>query len=101
VDDEVEAFLVFAFARFHRINMLKAQLLAAKLNSIRFPGFADAYLPSGQKVGDVIGQADAILNDIANGVPHSKQEITHVKDLLDTVNNNGHKHTLSTCPPNH
>jgi len=78
--------------------MLKAQLLAAKLNAIAFPGFADAYLPTGEKVGNVMAVADSILDDLANGVSHTKDEITHIKDLLDEANNNSHEQHLSTCP---
>jgi hypothetical protein len=79
--------------------MLRAQLLAAKLNAILVPDFADAYLPSGERVGDVIAQADQILKKEANGQPRPKAEITAVKDLLDAANNNSHDQVLTTCPP--
>ena len=80
------------------IDMVRAQLLAARLNAILFPGFADAYLPSGEQVRDVMSHADQILNDHANGVLHDKAEITAVKDLLDAANNSGHEQSLTTCP---
>jgi hypothetical protein len=70
-------------------DMLKAQLLAAKLNAIKFPGFADAQLPSGEKVGDLIAQADQILDDLSNEVAHSHSEVVALSELLDAANNNG------------
>ena len=101
MDDEIEAFSVFFLANNSGlgISMLKAQLLAAKLNTIKFPGFDDAFLPNGQKVGDAIDDADQILDDIANGTLHTKAEITAVKDLLDAANNNSHDQALTMCPP--
>ncbi len=100
VNNEEDAFAVFWGANGGGLgeSMLKAQLLAAKLNAIKFPGFADAYLPTGEKVGDVMAVADSILDDLANGVSHTKSEITHIKDLLDEANNNSHDQHLSTCP---
>jgi hypothetical protein len=100
VDNETEAFIVFSGANGSGlgVGMLKAQLLAAKLNALQFPGFENAFLPNGQTVGDVIGDADQILDDLANGIPHEKAEVTHVKDLLDAANNNSHDQVLETCP---
>jgi hypothetical protein len=54
------------------------------------------------KVGDVIAQADHILNQLANGNSYDKDTIVSVKDLLDIANNNGEGHrVLRTCtfPP--
>ena len=100
VDDETEAFSVFSAAtgRGLGVDMLKAQLLAARLNALIFPGFDDAYLPNGQTVGNAIDEANQILDAIANGNVHTKDEITHVKDLLDAANNNSHDQVLTTCP---
>jgi len=81
------------------LDMLRAQLLGSKLNALAFPGFADAYLTSGEKVSDVMALADQILHDEANGIHHEKSEITGVKDLLDAANNNHDGSTLVTCPP--
>jgi hypothetical protein len=99
IDTETDAFAVLAGANGSGlgISMLKAQLLAAKLNSLAFPGFADAYLPTGDRVADVIADADQILDDLANGGSHTKDEITHVKDLLDAANNNSNQQVLTTC----
>jgi hypothetical protein len=100
VDNETEAFIVFSGANGSGlgVGMLKAQLLAAKLNALQFPGFENAFLSNGQTIGDVIGDADRILDDLANGIPHTKAEVTHVKDLLDAANNNSHDQVLETCP---
>ena len=75
-------------------DMLKAQLLAAKLNAIKFPGFADAQLPSGRLVGDLIAHADQILSDLANGLTHSQSEVVVLSESLDAANNNGNEHVL-------
>ena len=50
------------------IDMLRAQLLGAKLNTILFSSFAGAYLPSGDQVQAAMVHADQILNDEANGI---------------------------------
>jgi hypothetical protein len=81
------------------IDMLRAQLLAAKLNAILFPGFADSYLPSGEQVQSVMDDADRILHHHAIGQLHDKSEITALKDLLDAANNNGNQRVLDTCAP--
>ena len=106
VDDEAEARALFAAAEASTDNgvlMLKAQLLAAKLNVLKFPGFDLAEFPDGTVVGDVIADADQILDDLANGIPHTKSEIIGVKDLLDAANNNSHTGILvgpspTPCP---
>jgi hypothetical protein len=100
IDNETDAFAVFAGANGSGlgVSMLKAQLLAAKLNSLKYAGFADAYLPTGDRVGDVMADADQILDGLANGSSYAKGDITHVKDLLDAANNNSHQQVLSTCP---
>jgi len=93
VDDEAGAKTVFVAAEASThdgVLMLKAQLLAAKLNALKFPGFDLAQFPDGTIVGDVIDEADQILDDLANGISHSKSEIIAAKDLLDSANNNGH-----------
>jgi hypothetical protein len=97
----MEAFNVFdaATSAGLGVEMLKAQLLAAKLNALKFAGFEDAFLPNGQTVGQAIGDADQILDDLANGISRTKDEITAVKDLLDAANNNSHDPVLRTCPP--
>ncbi len=76
------------------ISQLKAQLLATKLNSLKFPGFADAQFPDGATVGEVIAMADLILDDLANSIPHQSAEIEAVKDLLDAANSNSDTLTL-------
>lgn len=81
------------------VPMLKAQLLAAKLNALKFPGFHLAQFPDGVIVGDVIAQADQILDDLAKGIPHTKAEIIAVKDRLDAANNNSHTGVLSAPSP--
>jgi len=102
VDSEGEARAIFQAATSNGLGekMLRAQLLAAKLNAIKFPGFSDALFPSGDQVGDFIQQADKILDDMANGIPHTKAEIVEVSAWLDAANNNGHEpHILSLfCP---
>jgi hypothetical protein len=80
--------------------MLRAQLLAAKLNAIKFPGFASASLDSGEVMGDVMADADTILNDGANGINHPKSEVVVVADLLDRANNNSHSQSLYDCDLN-
>lgn len=97
VDTEAEARAVFDAAESSTgdgVLMLKAQLLAAKLNALKFDGFDLAQFPDGTVVGDVMERADGILDDIANGTPHSKAEIVGVKDLLDAANNNSHVQVL-------
>lgn len=102
VDTEAEARGVFDAAESSTddgVLMLKAQLLAAKLNAFKFPGFELAQFPDGTVVGDVMDHADQILDDIANGTPHTKVEIIGVKDLLDAANNNSHTPILSGPSP--
>ena len=79
--------------------MLKAQLLAAKLNTLKFPGFAAAQFSNGVVVGDVMDAADQILDDVANGIAHSKQEIVALSGALDSANNNSHAQVLSGPSP--
>jgi hypothetical protein len=99
VGTELEAFGVFFGANSSGlgVSMLKAQLLAAKLNVIAFPGFGDAFLPGGDRVSEVIAQADQILDGLANGIAHTKGEIVLVKDKLDAANNNGDNQVLEIC----
>jgi hypothetical protein len=104
IDTESEALAVFLAADSNGlgIDMLKAQLLAAKLNALKYTGFAGAYLPDGQKVGDVIADADQLLDDVANGATTDKGTVVILKDLLDAANNNGEgQQVLRTCtfPP--
>jgi hypothetical protein len=102
VDTEAEARAVFDAAESSTddgVLMLKAQLLAAKLNALKFPGFELTQFPDGTVVGDVMDDADQILDDIANGTPHTKAEIVGVKDLLDAANNNSHSPILSGPSP--
>jgi hypothetical protein len=97
IDSESEARAVFDAAEASTddgVLMLKAQLLAAKLNALKFLGFDLAQFPDGTVVGDVIANADQILDDIANGTSHTKAEIIGVKDLLDAANNNSHTPVL-------
>jgi len=100
VETESEARAVFQAASSDGLGekMLMAQLLAAKLNVLRFAGFSSALFPSGESVASVIHKADVILDDLANGVPHTKEEIVAIKDLLDAANNNGHVQVLNSCP---
>jgi hypothetical protein len=98
IDSESEARAVFDAAEASTddgVLMLKAQLLAAKLNALKFPGFDLAQFPDGTVVGDAVADADQILDDIANGTSHTKAEIIGVKDLLDAANNNSHTPILS------
>lgn len=101
IDDEAEAIAVFDAAEASSddgVNMLKGQLLAAKLNALKLAGFEGGEFPDGTVVGDVIQQADQILDDLSNGIAHTKAEIIAVKDLLDAANNNGHTGVL-VAPP--
>jgi hypothetical protein len=77
--------------------MLRAQLLAARLNAIKFPGFGAASLSSGELVSDLMADADVILHDGATGNAHPKSEVLLVADLLDAANNNSHSQSLYTC----
>lgn len=102
IDNEAEARAVFRAAESSTddgVLMLKAQLLAAKLNALKFPGFASAQFSNGVVVGDVIHAADHILDDVANGIPHSKQEIVGLSSILDAANNNSHAQVLSGPSP--
>ena len=84
----------------HGYTMLRAQLLAAKLNAIKFPGFVNATLDSGEAVSEIMGDADTILNDAANGISHPKSEVVVIAGLLDSANNNSHSQTLYVCDLN-
>jgi hypothetical protein len=98
IDSEVEARAVLYAAESSTDNgvlMLKAQLLSAKLNTLKFPGFATAQFSNGVVVGDVMDAADHILDDIANGSPQSKLEIVTLSMILDAANNNSHAQVLS------
>ena len=104
IDSEDEARDVFQHAKSKEdgVAMLQAQLLASKLNALKYNGYADAYLPGGQKMGDVVSYADEILDDLAHGINYNKDTIVHVKSLLDLANNNGEgSQVLETCtyPP--
>lgn len=104
VSTESEARAVFDAAESSTDNgvlMLKAQLLAAKLNALKFPGFAAAQFNNGVVLGDVMDDADQILDDLANlGIgSHTKQEIVALSSLLDLANNNSHSQVLSGPSP--
>jgi hypothetical protein len=102
IDTEAQAKAVFDLAESSTDNgvlMLKAQLLAAKLNVLKFPGFDVAQFADGTTVGRVMAIADQILDDMANGIPHSKSEIIALKDFLDAANNNGHTGILAGPSP--
>jgi hypothetical protein len=101
IDTELKARNVFIVAEASDLSvlMLKAQLLAAKLNGFKFPGFIDAYLPSGQTVGEVMAQADGILDDLARAIARDKAEIVNVSTLLDLANNNGETPVLQVGQP--
>lgn len=78
------------------IPQLQAQLLAAKLNVRRFPGFESALLSNGTTVGRAIAEADRLL-----GLTRaSTTENTQAAALLDTANNNHQGTTLveDICP---
>jgi hypothetical protein len=77
------------------VDMLKAQLLAAKLNALKFPGFADVQFLSGTLLstgefvstfGDAIAAGDQMLNDIATGQEISGSDVEAIKDLLEAAN---------------
>jgi hypothetical protein len=99
VDDPLEAKTVFDVAEASTDNavlMVKAQLLAAKLNDLKYPWFADVHfldvatLSTGEVIetfGDAIDAGDQILDDIANGITRQKSDVEAVKDLLDAANN--------------
>ncbi len=83
------------FAAAETVDLLKAQLLAAKLNALKFPGFADVQflsgtlLSTGQFVntfGDAIAAGDQMLNDIATGQEISGSDVEAIKDLLEAAN---------------
>lgn len=102
IDSEAEARAVFYAAESSTDNgvlMLKAQLLAAKLNALKFPGFAAAEFAGGFLVGDFTDAADHILDDVAKGIPHSKQQIVTLSTILDSANNNSHAQVLSGPSP--
>ncbi len=105
INDEDDAVYVFhdAFDGFNMVDWLKAQLLAAKLNALKYPGFEDAYLPHGQRVGDVIDDGAEILDQLAHGYDVEKGKIVITKLLLLAANSNGFAHLkiLRTCtfPP--
>jgi hypothetical protein len=101
-EDDARGVFVAANSSGDGVEMLTAQLLASKLNALKYNGYAEAYLPDGQKVGDVMAHADAILDDLANGIDYDKDTIVLVKSLLDLANNNGEgSQALQTCtfPP--
>ena len=86
------------------LAMLKAQLLAAKLNCLAFPGFCDAtYGLSGPTVQSVIAAADQLLDDVANGVVSGEDAIKAIAEplasQLDTANNNSHTPVLFAISP--
>jgi len=81
------------------VSTLKAQLLAAKLNGLKFPGFIGASFPSGLTVGEVVADADALLNDLANDISRSKAEVNALSDLLDAANNSDDVPVLQTGQP--
>lgn len=83
---------------------LKAQLLAAKLNCLAFPGFCDATLGLfGPSVQSVIDAADQLLDDVANGRISGEASIKVVaeplKTKLDRANNNENYPSLYEYSP--
>lgn len=94
IASDTAAGALFALAGSSTVDTLKAQLLAAKLNAMKFAGFAGAQLPNGTKVSSVMAEGDHILDDIASGIPRQNSEIEATKDLLDAANNNGPVPTL-------
>jgi len=96
---EVDAKAVFDAAEASTddaVLMLKAQLLAAKLNTLKLPQFADAQfldgatLSTGEAIetfGQAMAAGDQVLDDLANGVSRQNSDIEAIKDLLDAANN--------------
>ncbi len=77
------------------VDMLKAQLLAAKLNALKVPGFVDVQFLSGTLLstgefvstfGDAIAAGDQMLNDIATDQEISGSDVEAIKDLLEAAN---------------
>ena len=77
-------------------SALKAQLLAAKLNALKLPQFADAQfldgatLSTGESIetfGQAMAAADQVLDDVANGIARQSSDVEAIKDLLDAANN--------------
>lgn len=99
VDDELEAKTVFDLAEASTndgVLMLKAQLLAAKLNDLKFTWFADVHFLAGatlstgeviETFGEAIAAGDQILDDIAHDTSRQKSDVEATKDLLDAANN--------------
>ena len=93
---EVDAKAVFDAAGGLTLRAMKAQLLAAKLNTLKLPQFVDAQfldgatLSTGETIetfGQAMAAADQVLNDLANGVSRQNSDIEAIKDLLDAANN--------------
>jgi hypothetical protein len=96
IASEADADAVFAASGGLTISAMKAQLLAAKLNALKLPGFRDVQfadsvmLPSGGTVetfGDAIDAGDRILDAFATRNPVQGSETEIIKDLLDAANN--------------
>ena len=78
---------------------MKAQLLAAKLNVLKYPGFANAQFADGSSVAEVISSADQILDGFARRAPVQNLDMETIKDLLDEANNNSSNQTLFEAVP--
>ena len=75
---------------------MKAQLHAAKLNTLKLPQFTDAQfldgatLSTGEAIetfGQAMAAADQVLDDVANGISPENSDVKALKDLLDAANN--------------
>jgi hypothetical protein len=99
VHSEADAITVFDQGATLSILALKAQLLAAKLNSIKFAGFTKALLANGATVEDAIAQSDQVLDDVGSGAGLDSTEINKLIRLLNSANNNGATTALYVAEP--
>lgn len=105
VETEADAVAVFdgADCSGDCISMLKAQLLAAKLNCLKFAAFcSQTFAGTTTSVQDVIDAADQLLDDVANGVISGdaaiKAAAEPLKNLLDAANNNASVPVFNPLP---
>ena len=107
INTEADAKAIFDAAGGLTFSTMKAQLLAAKLNTLKLSQFADvqfldgATLSTGETIGtfgQAMAAADQVLDDLANGIPHQSSDIEALKDLLDDANNGCPTSTPTSTP---
>jgi hypothetical protein len=96
IQTEKDAKAVFDKAGGLTFWAMVAQLLAAKMNTLKIPQFADAQfvdgatLSTGETIktfGQAMAAADQVVDDIANGNPRQSSDVEAIKDMLDAANN--------------